>query len=264
MSGTPRRTAIAIGLLACVAIAAGACAGPTLPALVDPTEIVMAGLKSTEGARTVHIDATLDGSINVDPTGQGGPAPSLPLNGTTASADVDIVGGKAQMVFSVPAFLNLNGELIQIGTTSFVKTSLSGPLYETPQLADSLPVDPTDAAGLFKDLGDLLSADGVNPVKGDDVDCGGKRCYTVSIEVSTEKLAGLGAGALPSPLPIDLAAASLAITIRVAKDTYQLAGIRTVASLGEQGALTLDMTMSKWNEATNISPPPADQVKPAS
>ena len=137
--------------------------------------------------------STLDGTINADLT-DSGTATDLPLNGTTATADVDMAGGKAHATFAIPAFLNLNGELIQIGETSYVKTSLTGPQFTTEQATDSLPVDPTDAAGIFDDVGDFLLADGVDPVKGDDVDCGGKRCYTVSIELTPEELAALGAG----------------------------------------------------------------------
>jgi hypothetical protein len=263
MSRTPRRLAAPLALLGGVAIGLAACGSPTLPELTDPTEIVTAALKAAESAKSVHIDATLDGTINADLTGSG-TGTDLPLNGTTAAADVDMAGGKAHATFAIPAFLNLNGELIQIGETSYVKTSLTGPQYETQQATDSLPVDPTDASGIVDDIGDFLTADGVDPVKGDDVECGGKRCYSVSIELTPEELAALGAGGLEAPgLPIDLGSASVALTIRVEKDTYRLAGVTTVASLGEQGTLTLNLTMSKWDQAMDISPPPADQVKPA-
>ncbi|MDO8485567.1 MAG: LppX_LprAFG lipoprotein [Candidatus Limnocylindrales bacterium] len=248
----------ALGLLTGVAIALTACGGSSLPALTDPNEIITAALKSTESAKSVHIDLTLDGSINADLSGTGAPAVSLPLTGTTASADVDMAAGKARATFAVPAFLNLNGELIQIGETSYVKTSLTGPLYEAQQAADSLPVDPTDAAGIFDDVGDFFLADGVDPAKGDDVDCGGKQCYTVMIELTPDELAALGAGQAAGDLPIDVGAASLALTIRVEKDTYHLAGIKAVASLGDQGSLTFDLTLSKWDQPMDISPPPTD------
>lgn len=263
MSRTRRRIAAPLALLSGVAIALAACGSPTLPELTDPTAIVTAALKATESAKSVHLDATLDGTINVDLTGSG-KATDLPLNGTTAAADVDMAGGKAHATFAVPAFLNLNGELVQIGETSYVKTSLTGPQFETQQATDSLPVDPTDAAGIVDDVGDFLTADGVDPVKGDDVDCGGKRCYTVSIELTPEELAALGAGQAEAlGLPLDVGSASLAITIRVEKDTYHLAGVTTVATLGDQGTLTLNLTLSKWDQPMDISPPPADQVKPA-
>ena len=273
MSRSVRRQTAALGLLTGIALALAACAGPSLPVLTDPTEIITAALTSTESARSVHIDATLEGSINADLTGTGGPATSLPLTGTTASADVDMATGKAHATFAIPALLNLTGELIQIGETSYVKTSLSGPLFETQEATGSLPVDPTDAGGIFDNLGGLLTVDGVDPVKGDDVDCGGKSCYTVAIELTPDELAAIGSGlarglpgGLPGAgdLPIDLGAASLALTIRVEKDTYRLAGIGAVLSMGEQGSLTLDLAASKWDEPMNISPPPADQVNPAS
>jgi len=265
MSRSPRRLAAPLALLTGVAIALAACGGaPSKPALTDPTEIITVALAATEGAKTVHIEAKVDGSFNVDLTGTGAAGTDLPLTGTTAAADVDMAGGKAHATFAIPAFLNLNGELIQIGETSYFKTSLGGPQFETMQATDSLPVDPTNASGMFDGLGDLLSTDGVDPVKGDDVDCGGKQCYTVSIELTPEELAALGAAdAAAAGLPVDLGSASVSLTIRVEKDTYRLAGLNALVSLGDQGSLTLDLALSKWDEPMDISPPPADQVKPA-
>ncbi|MEX1169516.1 MAG: hypothetical protein WEE50_05175 [Chloroflexota bacterium] len=262
MNRPSRRLSGALSLLAGVAVLVTACGGPSLPALTDPNEIVTAALTSTEGARSVHVEVTLDGSIDADLTGSG-TGTSIPLTGTTASADVDMAGGKAHATVAVPALLNFNADLIQIGETTYVRTSLGGPQYETMEATDELPVDPTDAAGIFDDVGDLLSAEGVDPVKGDDVDCGGKQCYTVMIELTPDELAAIGTGAATDLLPLDVGAASLAFTIRVEKETYRLAGINAVASLGDQGSLTLDIAFSRWDEPVDISPPPADQIKPA-
>lgn len=254
-----------LGLLTGLVLALSACGGGTsLPALTDPNEIITAALTSTEGARSVHVDVTLGGSITMDLMGTGNAAP-LSLTGTNASADFDMALGKARVTFAVPALLNLNGELIQIGETSYVKSSMTGPQYETYAATDSLPVDPTNASGLFDDVEDLLTADGVDPVKGDDVDCGGTQCYTVMVELTPDGLAELGAGQFPTgDLPINVGVASVAFTVRVEKDTYRLAGISATASLGEEGSLTLDLTMSKWDQPTDISPPPADQVRTTS
>jgi hypothetical protein len=266
MTRSPRRLPAALAVIAGL-FAVVACGGPALPALTDPVEIVAAGLTSTETARTVHLEVTVDGEISADLTGGTGTATSLPLTGTTASADVDMAGGKAHATFAVPALLNLNGELIQIGGTSYVKTSLGGPLFEVQEAVDTLPVDPTDASGMIDDIGDFLLADGVDPVKGDDVDCGGKTCYTVMIELTSEELASLGMAAAGTPdlfaLPVDLGDLSLAVTVRVEKDTHRLAGAATTISLGESGSLTIDVAASKWDEPMDISPPPADQIKPA-
>jgi hypothetical protein len=262
MNRPSHRLSAAFAWLAGVAVVLTACGGPSLPALTDPNEIVTAALASTEGAKSVHLEVTVDGSVNADLTGAG-TGTSIKLTGTTATADVDMAGGKAHATVAVPALLNFNADLIQIGETTYVKSSLGGPQYETMQATDELPVDPTDAAGIFDDIGDLLTAEGVDPVKGDDVECGGRQCYTVMIELTPDELAALGGGAATDLLPLDVSSASLAFTIRVEKDTRRLAGINAVASLGEQGSLTLDVAFSKWDEPVDVSPPPADQIKPA-
>jgi hypothetical protein len=269
MSRSCRRLRVALGLLLTLASVASACGGPTLPALSDPIEIVTAGLNSTETARTVHLDITLDGKIDVDISGGAGTSTTFSLAGTSASADIDMAGGRAHATFAAPGLLILSGELIQIGPTSYLKTSLTGPLFETREAVDSLPVDPTDTSAIFDDLKALLLVDDVDPLKGDDVECGGKQCYTVMIELTADELAALGvAGLAPADLPIELpfdpGDVSAAVTVRVEKETHRLAGVTSVVSLGEAGSLTLDVTATNWDQPMNISPPPADQVKPTS
>jgi hypothetical protein len=270
MPFSPRRLSAAAGLLVGVATLSGAC-GPSLPALSDPAEIITAGLASTEAARTVHLEVQVGGELRIALPGSAGTGTTFKLGGTAASADVDMAGGKAHATFAAPGLLILSGEAIQIGTTSYVKTSLGGPLFEVVEATDALPADPTDASGIFDDLGDLLLADGVDPVKGDDVECGGKTCYNVTVELTSDELAALGDGAgtlvpgdLPIDLPIDLDAISLVLTVRVEKDTHRLAGIGSVVSLGETGSVTIDVTASNWDQPMDISPPPADEIKAAS
>jgi len=264
MARSSRRLPAVGGLLAGIAVVVTSCGGPSLPALTDPTEIITAGLTSVESARTVHLEVHGDGEINIALPGGRGTSTSIKLGGTTASADIDMAAGRAHATFAAPGLLILNGELIQIGETSYLKTSLGGPLFEVQDAVDSLPVDPTDASGIFDDVGDLLLADGVDPVKGDDVDCGGKQCYTVMIELTANELAALGMTApTPVELPIDLGAVSLTLTIRVEKDTHRLAGVGSVISLGDLGSVTVDVTASNWDQPMDISPPPADQIKPA-
>ena len=67
MIRSSRRLPLALGLIAGAVVALAACGSPSLPALTDPTEIITAGLTSTEAAKTVHVDATLDGSISTPP-----------------------------------------------------------------------------------------------------------------------------------------------------------------------------------------------------
>jgi hypothetical protein len=263
MSRPPAPRLASVVLLAGITLGAAACGGgPSLPALTDPTEILTAALASTEGARTVHADVTVDGSVEADLFGTGSSGQSLELKGTPAAADVDMAGGKARATFKVPPIFNLSGELIQIGETSYLKTSLTGPLYEEQQATDSLPVDPTNASGMFDGLRDLLTAEGVDPVKGDDVSCGGKQCYAVTMALSPDELTALGVdpAALAGDLPIELGAASLDLTVRIEKDTRRLAGIAALISFEAQGSLTVDASFSRWDEPMDISAPPADQI----
>src|SRR5712691_2320838 len=181
MSPSTRRLARLFGLLAGAAILISACGTASAPALSDPKEIITAALRTSTAARSVHVEVTLDGRINADLTGSGGPGAAIALTGTTASADVDIAAGSAHATFTIPAFLGLTGDLIEIGGTSYVKTSLTGAQYQVQKGADSLPVNPGDTKSLIDNVGDFLSKDGVDPVKGDDVACGSTQCYTVRI-----------------------------------------------------------------------------------
>jgi hypothetical protein len=266
MFPSARRLAPLFVLLATAAMIVSACGGASAPALTDPKEIVLAAVRTSQTAKSVHIDAKLDGSITANLTGASGQGTPIALTGTTASADVDITAGSAHATFTVPAFLGLTGDLIQIGDKSYLKTSLSpGGKFSVENVADSLPVNPTDTKSLIDNVGDLLSKPGVDPVKGDDVACGSTQCYTVKIELTPEELNALSPGGpVPSGLPIDLGSASLTLTIRVEKDSARLAGIAATVAMGEQGSLTFDLSLSKWDEPVSISAPPADQIQAAS
>ena len=98
-------------------------------------------------------------------------------------------------------------------------------------------------------------------VKGDDVACGSKQCYTVSADLTADDLGATAltrsAGRPPG--------ATVKLTVRVEKDLpYHLAGVTAVLSQPDGKALTVDLTASKWDEPVTITAPPADQVKPAS
>lgn len=165
----------------------------------------------------------------------------------------------------MPALLGLTGELIQIGGTSYFKTSLTGDKFQSQESGDSLPVNPSGSKSLIDSIGEALSQPGVDPVKGDDVACGSTQCYTVKIDLTPQEINALGGGgAAASALPIDLGSASLNVTIRVEKDSNRLAGLAASVSMGDQGSITFDLTFSKWDEAVSVSAPPADQVQPAS
>jgi hypothetical protein len=256
-----RLPSLVLTLVATLAILVAACGGTTAgPALTDPTEILTAALRSTESAKSVHIDVAIDGKAAVALPGAGTGAP-VDLTGTTASADIDFTNRAAKATFSVPALFNFAGELIAVDGKSYLKTTLTGPLYQE-SASGQTPIDPTNTRGMIDNLGDLLLKAGVHLVKGEDVACGSKQCYTVSADLTAEDLGVTGSGAV-SGFPVDLTGATLKLTVRVEKDLpYHLAGLTAVLTMPNQGTLTLELTASKWDAPVSITAPPADQVKP--
>ncbi|OGO55564.1 MAG: hypothetical protein A2Z32_09800 [Chloroflexi bacterium RBG_16_69_14] len=260
-----RRSPAILVLAATVAMLVAACGGGTAgPALTDPEEILTAALKSTEAAKSVHIQVAIDGEATIVLPGTGtGPGTPVDLTGTTASADLDFAKPAAKATFSVPALLNFAGEVIAIDGKSYVKTTLTGPLYQESVAYGSLD-DLTDAGRVIDGLGDLLLKEGVELVKGDDVACGSEQCYTVTTDLTAEEL-GIGGTAATLGLPIDLKGASLKITVLVEKDLpYHLAGVTAELTMADGSSIKMDLAASKWDEPVSISAPPADKVKPSS
>ena len=103
---------------------------PDGPGPDRPPEIVTAALTSTESAKSVHLAATVNGEATVALPIGGGTGTPLDLTGTTASADIDFVKPAARATFAVKAGLTLNGEIIAVDGKTYVKTTLTGPLYQ--------------------------------------------------------------------------------------------------------------------------------------
>ena len=85
---------------------------------------------------------------------------------------------------STPA-LTLNGELIVVGGTAYLKTGITGPLYRSSPAADA-PFDPANAGTIIDNLGDLLLEPGVSLIKGADTACGTQSCYTVTSDLTAD------------------------------------------------------------------------------
>ena len=255
-----RRSPRFIVLLALLATLVAACGGGnTGPILTDPTAIITAALKSSEAAKSVHIEASVDGTVPVALT-PGGAGTEVNLTGTTASVDVDIANAEAHATFSVPKVLGLAGELIQADGKTYLKTTLTGSKFKVLGADSSLPVDPTNMGGMIDTLGDFLLKPGVDPVKGEDVSCNGGTCYTIVVDLDATELAALvGTGA--SSLPVDVAGATLKLTLRVEQTLpNHLAGIAIEIGLSDGKSVAADLTFSKWDEPVTITAPPADQV----
>lgn len=249
-------------LLVLVALlSVAACQGQPARLLEDPDEILAAAATSALAATSVHVDLTLEGTIALDPLGTGAGAP-FDLEGTTAAADLDLQGRKTRVTFAAPGLLGLAGEVIVVDDL-YIKTSLTGTQYRV------IPMAEPSAAPPLKAVTDLLARTDLAPTKGADAPCAGGTCYTITIRLDPEDLAGLGAGAtlptgLPVPIPIpDLSGASVDLTLLVEQTTTRLSGLNAAVDLGDAGNLALQGTFTRWNEAMQIEAPPADQVEGA-
>lgn len=243
-----RRFMPAAVLLMVLALAA---CGSGKPALTDPDEIITQGIAATGEATSLHLDVAVTGSITIPETGG-----TFNLAGTTAGGDFDIANDRARLTFKVPAIGGLTGEAIQIGTDSFVKTSVTGALYTKSSVEDSgVPLDPGAA---MDQVSEFLDKDGVTAEKLDDVSCGDQTCYAVKLTIPSEVLNQAGGGA-----GVDLGqflGAGLVIDLQFDTETLQLRQIASDIDAGEVGTFGTVITISDYNATVEVSPPPSDQV----
>lgn len=252
-----------LALAAAVLVALAGCQ-PSVPLLTDPRAIVEAAVTTTAAASTVRLDLGVEGELVIDPLGTGAGAP-IALRGTTATADIDLAGGDARVTFSSPGVLGLAGELISLDGTTYLKTSLTGPQYQVIGTDGAAPGAPPDRTTMLAALLEVLGRPELAPEKGEDVPCGTGTCYTIAVAVSPAELVSLGLGdvPLPSGLPIplpDLTAAAIDVTLRIDQSTTRLAGLTAELDLADAGALTVEATFTKWDEAVSIAAPSPEEI----
>lgn len=249
-----RRALTLLAMIVVAAIAVGACGGST-PALSDPTEILTRSVETLQKAKTVHFEATVDGTVKLDltGTGQGG---DIALTGTSLTADLDIANGDATMSLAVPAMLGLTADVIVVGEDSYTRTSFTGDKYQKGSAAAAgLPVDAADPQQSLKELQDWLKKPEVAPKKLADASCASKTCYQVEIDLSAEDLAAL------APDLTDLGDATVLLTVLVEKDTLRPVSVDVKVTSAKVGDVSLVLALSKWDEAVSITAPSTDQIQ---
>jgi len=246
-----RRRALAIpSALVVLALLVAACGGNSGPALTDPSEILTKAIAAMQNAKSVHLEATVDGTFKADLTGTG-TASELNLAGTNLNGDLDLAAKNAHVAAAVPAFLGLTADIIIVGTDTFTRVSLSGDKYQKSTTTSTGPTDPTVA---LKEVETFLKKPEVKPVKKDDASCGSKKCYQVELLLSADDLKAL----MPDQ---DLQGASIVATILIERDTLYPASATVTISAATLGEVKVTITMSDWDKAVTITAPPADQVQ---
>ena len=224
--------------------------GNQAPALTDPKEIISQGLAATGQAKSLHVDVVVSGSIAIPQTGG-----TFNLEGTTAGGDFDIANERAQLTFKAPGLFGLSGEAIVVGDNSYVKSSLTGPLYVKSTSADSGV--PLDADTALDKVESFLDEEGVTSEKLDDVTCGDRSCYAVRVTIPASLLSGASAAGIDAG---DYLGDSLVLDLWFDRDNVRLRQASTEIAAGELGTVGLLVTFSRYDATFEVSPPPDDQV----
>jgi hypothetical protein len=258
-------------LVALVALIAGACGSTAAPALTDPKDIVTKSIATIEAMKTFHLHAALTGTVKVDLTGSGTAAP-IDLQGTTADVDVDIPNGNVKASFSAAA-LFVSGDLVKVGNDLYVKAAPIIPKYKKfpldaltalipiPSAVPSIAVPSVDPSAAIKQLTDALGKLSTPPIKAADEKIGDQDCYRVTIKISQADIAAAGAAAGAS-LPPQVSGAAIAISmdVWVRKSDLRPAQFAMAVDAGDQGNVSVILTLSNIDQAVTITAPPADQI----
>ena len=221
-----------------LAVVLAACGGTSAPAIDDPAEIISQGLEATADATSFHLDLSVTGNLTIPDTGG-----TFDLEGTTASGDFDIANKLGRLTFAVPALFSLSGEVLQIGTDSYVKTSLTGDTYTKSTVADASDV-PTDPDKALAGLQDFLGKEGVETEKLADVNCGDRTCYAVTLTIPATLLSE---GAEVAGIdPTEMVGDALVLNMQFDRENLQLTQLSSDIDAGETGTFGLLLTLSGY------------------
>lgn len=249
----PRRPVTLPALLAIVAVVAGAC-GDSGPSLTDPNEILTKAVESLQTVKTVHLEATADGRLQLDLAGAGGG--DVALTGTKLEMDIDIEDGASTLRLEVPAVFGLTLDAITVGGDTYTRTSFGGDKYRKETSGTSvLDFDLRDPAQLLRDIEAWLVQSPVQPTKESDASCGLESCYQVKLELTVAEAQEL----IPGMLGLGDTAALLIVLVE--KDSLRPASLTLDVNAGEAGELSLGLRLSNWDAGLDIAAPPADQVE---
>ena len=224
--------------------------------LTDPNEIIVQGLQASRESQSGHITITLDGNLSEPSSGM-----DVSLDGAVIEGDFDATQAAAQMTFSLPSLLGLNGEIRVIGDDLYLQSSLTGPMWIHQSISESdLPVpEPTASADPESQIREFLATEGVTAEKLADESCGQRTCYHVRLTIDPEALAGLDPS-IADTLPTDTLTGPIVIDLLFDKNQLWLAGVSTTLELGDS-SLTVAVTLTDLDGPLNVTAPPADEIQ---
>lgn len=256
-----RRLAV---LIAATSMVLSACGSPAAPALTDAKDILSKSIVALQGLKSAHIHVDLSGSVKADISGSGTASP-IDLSGTTADLDIDLANKGLHVAAAVPALLGVTLDVIVIGNDTYTKVSLLGTKYKkssTTDLASLVPASAgaiasgnvTDPQTILADVKAALDKLATPPVKDPDEKCGDQDCYKVTLAITAADLSSAGQ-ALGTSVN-----ATGNVDVWVRKNDLVPSKALVTINAGDQGTLTLTLTVSNVNSAVTIAAPPADQI----
>lgn len=233
------------------------------PALSEPSDIISQGINATSELTSFHVSLAVEGTVTMPDSGG-----SFDLEGTTLEADIDLDSENLHLTFDVPAFMSLSGEVLVIGSDLYVMTSLSGDKWSHSDVAGMIPGASPEASpdiqSMIDDVEAFLLRDGVEATKLDDADCGGRSCYHVQVSLSPDLMHEDGDDASTEPIasidPADIFGEALVLDLLFDRENLWLTEVSTSVDAAELGSLSATITFSAFDEAVELSPPPAADV----
>jgi hypothetical protein len=265
-------------VLACAALAAaGACGssgggggggGGNATPISDPAVIITQSASSLQGVTSFHLKATVNGTVNIgkimELTGSSSPlGGSISLQGTTLEGDFDMTHQAYHMTLSMPTFLGLTADIIQVDGYQYTKTSLSGDKYtkseaSTPLLSAAPSATP-DIADQVQELKRSLDDMGATATLVGKEQVDGKDAYHVKISIPVDKINEAIASAAPSAAGITVESLSIDYWV-FSGDLRPAKGVVNVSSAA-LGNVDATVTLTKYNQSVNIQAPPANMVQ---
>jgi hypothetical protein len=246
------------GAFALAVLAATGCQ-PTAngqPLLTDPTEIVMAGARSTAALHTVHL--RMDMTFRTDPNmGLGGGVQMGGQLSEEIDADLDTRNFAARTVTAVQGMPATTSDMILVGGQQFSRSTPDGRWMQFPQFGAPMAFPTNDQ--LVEALSSVIQGGGVDLQLAEQQACGEVTCYhvvaTVDPAVEWQLLAPLTGGGGAAPAGFNLP--PLTLHLLIDQPTRHLAGGNTDFSfMGVSAAVTFTLT-NPDAEIVIAAPPPA-------
>jgi LppX_LprAFG lipoprotein len=263
-----------VALMACtVAIAAvsGGCGngGSGATPITDANTLITQSAYSIQNVKTIHIEVTMDGSVNTSALGASslGASGSVKLDGTTLTGDMDVQNQAVHMTMSMPTLMGLTADIIEVDGATYTKMSLTGDKYTKSSTSDlgvtvgtPAPSASPDLSKAVTELKSALDGAGVTAtIKGTDkVD--GRDAYHVTLSVPIAKINSMIAdqgGSTFAGMTLDTAS----FDYWAYKDTLNPAKMEIKGTSAALGRIDLVLTLTKYDAKVTITAPPADQIQ---